>query len=144
MRISKLFRLSWRTGSDRKLLPAMLAFGAGQKADRRPARGSIRPLGRMLVGTPKLSTAIGTPQSPFGFRGDGFAVVPPAMRALKSSPTYVGLPLQSSAGWLVGLPCESTAMTGLVRSKNDEKFPATIVGVGTMLRCGTAWLMRSP
>src|SRR5260370_5252559 len=104
MRISKLLRISLRLGSERKLFPEIFAFGGGNRAASRAARGSIKTLGKMLVGAPAPFTAMGTPHKPLGFRPDCCVSL-----VLKISPTNVGWPLLSSAGWPVGLPRESTA-----------------------------------
>src|SRR5262249_50266231 len=98
MRISKLFRLSVRRGLEKKLLPAISALGAGNKAERRAARGSIEPAAKTLVGSPL--PLIGTPQKPLGFRGWLVGTLGSrnlVSRVLKISPTNVGFPLQSSA-----------------------------------------------
>ena len=40
----------------------MFTFGAGKSAERRAAKGSIKFLGKMLVGFPETFTPIGVPQ----------------------------------------------------------------------------------
>jgi hypothetical protein len=67
-------------------------FGIGKSAEIRAASGSIEPAGKIFVGAPDALTPIGTPQYPLGFRLDACT-----SRVLKISPTYVGLPLQSTA-----------------------------------------------
>src|SRR6266481_7906685 len=90
MRISKLLRFSIRLGSDRKLFPLISALGTGNNAARRAASGSVRPVGKMLLGVPE--PLIGTPHRPFGFSEDCWV-----SRVLKISPPKVGLLLQSTA-----------------------------------------------
>jgi hypothetical protein len=73
----------------------LLVFGAGYRAASFAARLSTDVPPAVLnrfVGLPLPSTPMGTPQNPFGLRFDACV-----NRALKSSPTKVGLPLQSSA-----------------------------------------------
>src|SRR5271154_500409 len=138
MRTSKLLRLPVRRGSAMKLAPLKLMLGAGKRAERRAASGSISPEGKIFVGFPAPSTPMGNPQTPLGFRFEDFV-----NRVLKISPRNVGCPLQSTAGVFVALPFISTDSAGwLVRKL--EKSPAISAGVGTSESCGKACAMRRP
>src|SRR5580704_9669601 len=138
MRTSKLLRLAVRRGSEMKLEPFKSIFGAGKRADRRAAKGSISVVGKIFVGLPAPSTPIGNPQTPLGFRFEDFA-----SRELKISPTNVGWPLQSTAGVFVAMPFISTDIAGVFVRKL-EKSPPISAGVGTSESCGSDCVMRRP
>src|ERR1700723_904444 len=138
MRTSKLLRLAVRRGAEIKFDPFKSIFGAGKRAERRAASGSIRFVGKIFVGLPAPSTPMGTPHIPLGFRFEDFA-----NRELKISPTNVGWPLQSTAGGFVGLPLLSTHIAGVFVRKL-EKSPPISAGVGTSESCGRACVMRRP
>src|SRR5262249_7841905 len=87
MRTSKLLRDSFLTGSVRKFAPEMLVLGAGRKAARRAARGSIA-----LKTFRLLPDEIGTPQNPLALIADRMV-----WRVSKISPIKVGFLLQSRA-----------------------------------------------
>ena len=66
-------------------------------------------------------------------------------RVSKISPTNVGLPLQSRATLLLASPVfGSTAIALVVKSRNDEKSPPIMAGVGMIAGVGVACRMRSP
>src|SRR5260370_36129785 len=142
--MSKLLRVCLRLGSERKLLPAMLALGVGQNADSLAASASTAGKTFSLP----AALTIGKPHIPFGFMAaKGFALplaILSVRRVLKISPTNVLFPLQSSAVWLVGIPVfGSTAIAGTFVSC-AEKSPPIIAGVGIKLSRGVACRMRSP
>src|SRR5581483_1710734 len=86
MRTSKLFRLSCRTGLERKLKPFPATLAWGYKLTNAAAKGSIFVI---------MLPAKGTPHRPVGLPG---ALDNPVCRVSKISPAKVGLPLQSSVG----------------------------------------------
>src|SRR5437588_7298849 len=110
MRTSKLFRLSCRTGLDRKLNPLPLTLARGYSLVKAAASGS---------GVVMVLFANGTPHRPVGLPG---LLERPVCRVSKISPAKVGLPLQSSVGEVMFV-FGSVKKICVVGSSCARKFP---------------------